>query len=102
VIELDPNPICQMPAPFAAQSVVNPLGAGVHAPSNRANAAAALVAPPIQLGNDEVVRGAFAELVRSKVAPSHVTKKLVNVGVAASYVKDPAVGTIPDPVKLIV
>jgi hypothetical protein len=46
--------------------------------------------------------GEFAALVRSKVKPSHTTEKAVKVVVVVSYVNDPAVGRVPDPVKAIV
>jgi hypothetical protein len=46
--------------------------------------------------------GEFAALVRSKVRPSQTTEKAVKVVVVESYVNDPAVGRVPDPVKAIV
>jgi hypothetical protein len=48
------------------------------------------------------MKGVLAELVRSKVKASQVTKNELKVWVSGSYVNDPAVGSIPVPVKLIV
>jgi hypothetical protein len=98
---------------FASHSVMKPGEGGLHEPLRRAKEL-----PPPRKGGlllDLIPRrqggncpvpvvssiGAFAPAVRSKVTSDQVTKKELKVKVSGSYVNDPDVGRVPDPVKLI-